>query len=395
MAKYRQIRTEFWSDTFILDLTPEEKYFYLYLMTNAKTSQCGIYELPIQIMSIEIGYDKETIKELIERFTGYKKIIYSHDTKEIMILNWMKYNAPRNINSVKCVNKELKEVKNNLMIKVIYEQCKMLDLDMENIFKDIHIQKEKTISLLQAPYEGLTRGLVEVDYEEVQNKKLEINEIQYNDKETKLKSSNTNEQTNIFNINGDYSKGLISPLQGDSKPLPSNKVISNKEEIINKKEEVISKEEEAKSNNTSTSSGINFQIVNENAEEDDKYKILNDKGFSKVIDVFNNNIHPVSPIEYEGLRDWSKEVDCEVIILAIKEAVNYSARTMKYINGILVNWTSKGITTVDGVMGEKRKWEDKRKAVAQKKEKSSSFCNFEQRQYDCDKLEKQLLGIDN
>ena len=32
MAKYRQLYTEFWSDSFVLELTPEEKYFYLYLM---------------------------------------------------------------------------------------------------------------------------------------------------------------------------------------------------------------------------------------------------------------------------------------------------------------------------------------------------------------------------
>lgn len=46
MAVFRQIHIDFWQDGFILDLTPEEKYFYLYLMTNSKTTQCGVYELP-------------------------------------------------------------------------------------------------------------------------------------------------------------------------------------------------------------------------------------------------------------------------------------------------------------------------------------------------------------
>ena len=31
MAKYRQLHTTFWDDTLILDLTPEQKYFYIYL----------------------------------------------------------------------------------------------------------------------------------------------------------------------------------------------------------------------------------------------------------------------------------------------------------------------------------------------------------------------------
>ena len=35
MAKYRQLHTDFWNDGFVLDLTPEEKYFYIYLMIYA------------------------------------------------------------------------------------------------------------------------------------------------------------------------------------------------------------------------------------------------------------------------------------------------------------------------------------------------------------------------
>ena len=54
MAVYRNVHIEFWQDGFILDLTPEEKYFYIYLMTNSKTSQCGIYELPKRIILITL-----------------------------------------------------------------------------------------------------------------------------------------------------------------------------------------------------------------------------------------------------------------------------------------------------------------------------------------------------
>lgn len=41
MAKYRAIQVDFWEDGFVLDLTPEEKYFYLYLLSNSRTTQCG------------------------------------------------------------------------------------------------------------------------------------------------------------------------------------------------------------------------------------------------------------------------------------------------------------------------------------------------------------------
>ncbi|WP_231597694.1 hypothetical protein [Bacillus sp. SA1-12] len=46
MAKYRMVRTEFWRDSIALDeMTPEDKYFYLYLLTNPKTTQIGIYRI--------------------------------------------------------------------------------------------------------------------------------------------------------------------------------------------------------------------------------------------------------------------------------------------------------------------------------------------------------------
>ncbi|MDX1806780.1 MAG: DNA replication protein DnaD, partial [Paenisporosarcina sp.] len=45
MSKYRSVQVSFWQDAFVLDLTPEEKYFYIYLMTNSKANQIGIYEL--------------------------------------------------------------------------------------------------------------------------------------------------------------------------------------------------------------------------------------------------------------------------------------------------------------------------------------------------------------
>ena len=112
-------------------------------MTNDKTSQCGIYELPIQKICMETGYDRKTVMELLDKFISFNKIIYSEDTSEIMILNWFKYNEPNNPNAVKCVNKELKGVKNKFMIRTLYEQCVTLKLEVNNIFHEVYIEMEE------------------------------------------------------------------------------------------------------------------------------------------------------------------------------------------------------------------------------------------------------------
>jgi DnaD/phage-associated family protein len=112
LAKYRQVHVEFWQDGFVLDLTPEEKYFYIYLMTNSKTSQCGIYELPKRIIETETGYNRETVDKLLNRFIDYGKIHYDESTKEIMLLNWIKYNSIKSPKTIACIKKELTGVKN-------------------------------------------------------------------------------------------------------------------------------------------------------------------------------------------------------------------------------------------------------------------------------------------
>jgi len=93
MAEWRKIQTKFWQDGEMVDLSPEDKYFYLYLLTNPRTTACGCYEMPIKIAAVELGYSTETVGQLIERFVGYEKICYDYDTKEVLILNWLRYNS--------------------------------------------------------------------------------------------------------------------------------------------------------------------------------------------------------------------------------------------------------------------------------------------------------------
>ena len=123
MAVYRHIHIDYWQDGFVLDLTPEEKYFYIYLMTNSKTSQCGIYELPKRIIETETGYNRETVDKLLNRFVEYKKIKYCKETGEIFLINWLKHNKISSPKVKKCVYTELKKIKSIDMINLFLNEC--------------------------------------------------------------------------------------------------------------------------------------------------------------------------------------------------------------------------------------------------------------------------------
>lgn len=77
-------------------------------------------------------------------------------------------------------------------------------------------------------------------------------------------------------------------------------------------------------------------------------------------------------LEKEYTTEWAKE--------AFKEANNAGIRNLKYVNGILKNWKTKGFKA------EKIKHKNN--------DNTKGFNNFEPRSYDYDDLEKKLLGWD-
>jgi hypothetical protein len=117
MAIFRKIHTQFWSDTFVQSLSPERKYFYLYLLTNEKTKQCGIYEISTRQISYDTGYTVETVLNLLEYFISTGKILFSRETSEIAIKNWNRYNESRSPGVQKCINQEIRLVKNQQLVE--------------------------------------------------------------------------------------------------------------------------------------------------------------------------------------------------------------------------------------------------------------------------------------
>ncbi|WP_433748258.1 DnaD domain-containing protein [Paenibacillus amylolyticus] len=143
MAVYRQIQVSFWQDPFVISLTPEEKYFYLYLMTNSKTTQCGIYELPKRIVEFETGYHRETVDKLLERFVQYGKVLYNDHTQEIMLVNWLKYNSIKSPKVRMCVEKELQSIKNTDYLYRFGRLCKDYGYPIPTLSIDLGEEEEK------------------------------------------------------------------------------------------------------------------------------------------------------------------------------------------------------------------------------------------------------------
>lgn len=90
MAKNRFINTKFWSDGFIIELNPLDRYLFLYFLTNEHTNICGIYELPLKRMADETGIEKEMLSKMLKRLKG--KIEYVNGW--VYIKNFTKHQSP-------------------------------------------------------------------------------------------------------------------------------------------------------------------------------------------------------------------------------------------------------------------------------------------------------------
>ena len=115
MAVYRNISMDFWTDSKVVDdFTPEDRYFHIYVLTNPHTNLCGCYEVSMKQIANETGYNTDTVSRLIDRFQNVHKVLeYCKETKEILVLNWHRYNWTASPKLDKPLLKDIESIKND------------------------------------------------------------------------------------------------------------------------------------------------------------------------------------------------------------------------------------------------------------------------------------------
>lgn len=64
----------------------------------------------------------------------------------------------------------------------------------------------------------------------------------------------------------------------------------------------------------------------------------------------------ISPIECEIIREWQNNYQEELIKEALKEAIYNNVRNLKYIDRILYTWKTKGITSKEEIINDKKNY---------------------------------------
>lgn len=183
MGIKRIVDTSFWTDGKVDEFTPEDKYFMLYLLTCPFTTQLGIYEFNIKQVAFQLGYSDDSVKSLLERFENkYNIIIYSKETKEVAVKNYLRHSIIKGGAPVRdCLIKEMKQVKNKSLIAKVFLHIKGYE-DLNDTVKKLVAEYEAKNGTLQYSNEKNNENESENDNEIDNDNDNEVSSpVSYND----------------------------------------------------------------------------------------------------------------------------------------------------------------------------------------------------------------------
>lgn len=324
MAKFRMVRTDFWKNPMVSEeMTPEDKYFYLYLLTNPHTTQTGIYKITKKQMAFDLGYSIESVHSLMERFINHHKLIrYNPETRELAIKNWGKDNPHKGGKPVMdCIYSELKDVEDTSLIKYVAEA----------------IQKQEIRSL----YESF----------------CEQEEIVFGQEVSSQDENDT----------------YLEPECGEhDDTLTHRDTRRGQKEEENKKENKKEKQEQEA-----------FHPKTENNPETVDHQKMEE--VKEIVEFWDNNGFGFSNVNAkQQLLSWLDDSSFlqpkEVVLKAMNIACANNKRRLSYVIGILKNWENESLLTVKGIDS----YHENQKSIPKQRQSTESFlagraipCGFE------------------
>lgn len=110
---FRPIHCEIWTDDKFAELSTNAKLTFIYLLTNARTTPCGVYPVSIRQGAYETGLTQKQFEDSVCELVDRVRIGYAYDTNEVCIINWSKYNGSDSPKWTKAVEDSLAFVKSS------------------------------------------------------------------------------------------------------------------------------------------------------------------------------------------------------------------------------------------------------------------------------------------
>lgn len=220
MTIKRIVDVSFWEDPQVIDhFSIEDRYFYLYLLTNPNTTQLGIYTLPIKTISDKTGFSREVVLTLLDRFQEKLQVIrYSKKTQEIAVLNSLRTSIVKGGVAVeRLLKKEVAQVKDLSLIQAtLTHNTRYFRLSNRSFDQKIYTLLQEEIQLRQKLLENPQKIDRQFDNEN-ENENENDND---NENQNKNDNVNVNDNQNEDALESSVWPPQLSPLCPDSTHLP-------------------------------------------------------------------------------------------------------------------------------------------------------------------------------
>lgn len=219
--------------------------------------------------------------------------------------------------------------------------------------KSALIPRQKDFCLAGIPESNVKKNL----------KWLEKAKVLLIDWDSKLYMFNKDYDSWRVSLVDNYDEERLNLLIYQNIQLSNNKEkLSNSEEILLNNEDFLSNSEESKpvipcgTKDEDTPKNRYTDIQINNKEEEEERASQNPFSFFEA-----NGFGVLSPTMSESISQWidSSEFDEpeEIIIFAMREALLNNARSWKYVNKILVDWSNRKLKTIRDVKAYQAEWE--------------------------------------
>ncbi len=118
-ATYSKIQRNFWETDTARDMTPEEKYFWLYLQTNANVNTLGCYVFRMRRAQDETGYNRETLEKLLTKLEQGGRIYYDGQTGEVFLRHWSEISWGKKTATLRAIAGDWKEVQSGRLRQLV------------------------------------------------------------------------------------------------------------------------------------------------------------------------------------------------------------------------------------------------------------------------------------
>lgn len=91
MGNYNPVYRSLWSNQRFSGLKPDEKLVFLYLLTNEKTQQTGIYQILLKQIACDCNLDLEPVADAVQSLIDKSLITYWENESLIYIRKFFKF----------------------------------------------------------------------------------------------------------------------------------------------------------------------------------------------------------------------------------------------------------------------------------------------------------------